>query len=306
MGIPKAGDAAHAAGLVHALLAALAGMRPALPLDPAHAERLDAAEEACRLVADAAGACPSSLRPAFLAGLAALLLRLAVEVDAPGADAAAFPDDAALRALEARHGSRAAALMALAMALDAMAPPGGRPSAPEPAGLLWLPRASVRAWALRVDSTLARLEEEVLLATGRTALARDGWTVACQVAVALAHVTDHACVDARAAFARLAGAGEALSQAVALHASRAVSGSADGPALAFLGMVPVVEEGFALLRGGLADRVRTGPAVAWRLVSGGRTGLAPGEVRALAGAAGGLGGDVEAAGLSYEEEWRAA
>ncbi len=305
MATPRAGTGLdHAAGLVHAVIARLGGMRDA-PLDPAHAERLDAVEEACRLVADAASESPRSLRAGPVAGLRSLALRLAAEMDG-GEDRGLFVGDDGLRGLEAAHGSRPAALMGLGMALDAVAGAIGAPTAPAPcaAAVVWVPRRAARSWARRVDAGLARLERDALRADAGEGLRRDAWGVACPVAVTVAQVTDHACVDARQALARLAEAGSALSQAVARHASQSAAGAAPasaGAAGACLGMVSVVDEGVSLLRDALSERPARSDAVAWRMISRGRTGLAPAEIRALAGA-----GPVEEAGLRHEADWRAA
>lgn len=294
----------HAAGLVHAVIARLGSMR-GTPADPAHAERLDAVEEACRLVADAASESPRSLRAGPVAGLRSLALRLAAEMDGAG-DLALFADDDGLRGLESAHGSRPAALMGLAMALDAIARGIGSPAAGAPcaASVVWVPREAARTWARKVDAGLSRLEREALRASAGEGLRRDAWGIACPVAVALAQVTDHACVDARQALARLAEAGAALSQAVARHASLSAAGPvppSGGAAGACLGMVAVVDEGVSLLREALSARAERADALAWRLLSKGRTGLGPAEIRALAGA-----GPVAEAGLRHEEDWRAA
>ncbi len=306
---------AHAAGLIHAVLATLRDLPARDGLDPAHDERLEAVEEAARLVADAAVECPRSLRAAPLAAFRGLVLRLALETDDPSCAGDAYAGDAALAGLETLHGTCAASLMGLAMALSAVEGAVGRVPVPEavaPDGLVWVPRLAVRAWTRQVVAAVSRLESDVLRGGADPAVARDAWSLACLVSLALAHVTDHACVDVRAALTRVAEAGAALSQAVALRASQdaAGGGGTDAAAQACLDLVGVVEEGVRLLRTGVDARGSSAATLAWRLVSRGRTGLGPERIEAIVRACGASvrlpAAELARAARSYEDEWRAA
>ena len=311
---------ARAAEHLGALLEALDGLPGAAAGDRARADRLGAVEEAARLVTGAATASPAALRAEPLRAFAALVMRLAVECEASGAGLGALAWDPDLAALEERHGSLSAALMGIALALSNMQAAIGGPRESGQSGIegvVRVPLPEAQDWARAVVSAVARLERDVLMQPVDPALRRDAWGLACLVSIALAHVSDHGCVDARAALERVAEAGHALYRAVALRASQSAGGApgADAVESACLGLVVVVEQGIRLISEAIARRADDSSLLAWRLLARGRIGLGPDAIVRLAVCAGEVergslalaadGAALARAAASYEAEWAA-
>ena len=276
---------AHGATLVGEMLAILGSPELRTKLDPAHADRFDSVEEAARLLADAAQTSPRSLRASPVAAFRKLIIDLALEVEDPGVQAGAFEGEA-LADLETERGTVSAGLMGLYVALGVLESglPGERKARSGNAIRVWVPRDSLKAWSKHVVSAVSRLESEVLRRRVEPAMAREAWTLAVLASVALAHVTDHASVDAKATLDRLAEAGDSLSRAVALRASQAAAGRTPfGGAAerACLDMVAVVEDGIRLVQDAYLRREDSEGLRAWRSVTKGRTRMASGRVAAL-------------------------
>lgn len=289
------------------------------PADRALADRLSAIEEAVRLVAGTAEAAPTALRSEPLRAFSALVMRLGVECagNEGGGSLSWNPD---LAALEDAHGSLAAALMGVALALSGMQSVlGGAPSVPVAGieGVVRVPLPEVRRWARQVEPAVSRLERDVLLRPCGPALRRDAWGLAYLVSIALAHVSDHACVDAQAALGRVADAGATLCRAVALGSSQSAGGgaAADQAGKSILALLDVIEEGARIVGDAVTRRAADSPVLAWRLLSRGRTGLGPDAIVRLAVGAvrsgrGSLaiaegGAALARAAASYEAEWAA-
>jgi hypothetical protein len=311
---------ARASEHLSTLLGALDRLPGPAVRDRAHAGRLRAIEEAARLVAEAAVSAPSSLRGEPLRAFSALVMRLAVECESPAGGTGTLDWNGDLAALEERHGPLSATLMGVSLAVSNMQAAIGGPREPSRGGIegvVRVPLPEAKAWARSVVDAVNRLERDVLLREVDPALKRDAWSLACLVSIALAHVSDHACVDARAALERVAESGHALYRAVALRASQSAGGldADDAVERSCMALVEVVEDGVRILTEALGRRDADAAVLAWRLIARGRTGLGPDAiVRIAVGAGGERGGSLAMAehgaalakaAASYEAEWAA-
>lgn len=291
-------SAERGADLVHAFLGYLD--ERSVDLDPAHAERLSAVEEMSRLLADATGASPRSLRVEVLAETRILITRLAVDVENPGHDERLFLNDAALRQIEERTGTLAAILLGLSMAIDAIET-SLRRSASRSSTAHSVPvalrRADVKAWARKVVSAVAGLETQILsdASCAVPGLRRDAWGTALALTSALAHATEYGFVDARAVMRRLADAANLITQAVAVISSDA---AAQGMPMdmrqveACLSIMPAIEEGMRLVKQSVMESPCDSAAMTWHVIAKGRVRLSETEVEAIARRLSDGGGDV--------------
>lgn len=198
------------------------------PIDPAHAFRLGAVEEALRLVCDAAVAAPTALRIGMLSALRDAVDRLAIDLStSPRADLPPVLEGMDGE-VEAQHGARTAILFSVSRNLEAIE----EQSSPDPTAakadfgmVVRIPKPSAIAWSRDVVSCLGRLDREVLSrpeASERinAAISRDGWEATVSFAVAATLLADNNCVDTGVFAARIMEGHRAAGRAVGHARSR--------------------------------------------------------------------------------------